>query len=78
MASLDLTTIDGVRGALASGELPVRDVCRASLESIEAQNSSLNAFNLVATEQALARAEALDRLAPSERGRLHGGPESDR
>ena len=74
MASLDLTTIDGVRGALASGEVPAREVCRASLESIEAQNSSLNAFNLVATEQALARAEALDRLAPSERGPLHGVP----
>ena len=74
MASLDLTTIDGVREALASGEMPVRDVCLASLESIEAQNSTLNAFNLVAAEQALARAEALDRLAPSERGPLHGVP----
>jgi aspartyl-tRNA(Asn)/glutamyl-tRNA(Gln) amidotransferase subunit A len=74
MASLDLTTIDGVREALASGEVPARDVCRASLESIEAQNSSLNAFNLVAIEHALARAEALDRLAPSERGPLHGVP----
>ena len=74
MASLDLTTIDGVREMLASGEVPAREVCRASLESIEAQNSSLNAFNLVATEQALARAEALDRLAPSERGPLHGVP----
>ena len=77
MASLDLTTIDGVRGALASGELPARDVCRASLESIEAQNSSLNAFNLVATEQALARAEALDRLAPSERGPAARRPHRD-
>jgi aspartyl-tRNA(Asn)/glutamyl-tRNA(Gln) amidotransferase subunit A len=74
MASLDLTTIDGVREALASEEVQARDVCRASLESIQAQNSSLNAFNLVAIEHALARAEALDRLAPSERGPLHGVP----
>mgnify|MGYP003694765863 CR=1 FL=1 len=52
MASLDLTTIDGVREALASGELPVRDVCLASLESIEAQNSYAERISiLVATEQ---------------------------
>ena len=52
---------------------PAMSAGRASRAS-RRTNSSLNAFNLVATEQALARAEALDRLAPSERGPLHGVP----
>jgi aspartyl-tRNA(Asn)/glutamyl-tRNA(Gln) amidotransferase subunit A len=74
MASLDLTTIDGVRGAIADGDLSARDACEASLSQIAAHEPSLHAFNLVATEHALARAAALDQLAPTERGPLHGVP----
>jgi aspartyl-tRNA(Asn)/glutamyl-tRNA(Gln) amidotransferase subunit A len=70
----DLTTIQGVRLALENGELTARDVCRATLASIDAHEAALNAFTLVAKESALARAEELDGVPPTERGPLHGVP----
>lgn len=45
---------------------------RAALAAIAAAEPRLKAFVALDPEGALARAEALDRLAPSERGPLHG------
>ena len=54
-------TIGGVRDAIRSGARTAADVCRDALERIETLNPLLNAFNTIAAEQALARAEAIDR-----------------
>jgi aspartyl-tRNA(Asn)/glutamyl-tRNA(Gln) amidotransferase subunit A len=74
MPSPDLTTIHGVREAVGNGDMSARDVCEASLAQIAAEDPTLHAFNLVASERALARAAALDRQAPTEHGPLHGVP----
>jgi aspartyl-tRNA(Asn)/glutamyl-tRNA(Gln) amidotransferase subunit A len=50
-----------IRDEIAAGTVSAVDVCRAFLERIEAVNPSLNAFNLVAAERALARAGEIDR-----------------
>jgi aspartyl-tRNA(Asn)/glutamyl-tRNA(Gln) amidotransferase subunit A len=54
-------TIRDVREAVRTRARSAVDVCREALERIEALNGHLNAFNTVAAERALARAEALDR-----------------
>ena len=56
-----LSTIAAVRDALASRAVSAAEVCRAALDRIAAVNSTLNAFNHVDPERALARAEAVDR-----------------
>ncbi|MCD4557183.1 amidase family protein [Schaalia sp. lx-100] len=48
-------------------------VC-ACLERIRAYNPQLNAFSVVLADSAVQRARELDRLAPHERGPLHGLP----
>ena len=50
-----------IRDEIAAGKVSAVEVCRAFLERIEAVNPSLNAFNLVAADRALARADDLDR-----------------
>jgi aspartyl-tRNA(Asn)/glutamyl-tRNA(Gln) amidotransferase subunit A len=53
-------TIREVRGAVKDGRSAV-DLCREALARIEALNPTLNAFNTVAADRALARAETIDR-----------------
>ena len=50
-----------IRDDIAAGNVSAVDVCRVFLERIDAVNPSLNAFNLVAADRALARAEKIDR-----------------
>ncbi|WP_156980205.1 amidase family protein [Corynebacterium terpenotabidum] len=47
---------------------------RAALNRIALLDRDLNAFSVVLAEEALATAEALDRLTPDHRGPLHGVP----
>ncbi len=65
-------TIGEVRDGIASRALSATDVCRAALERIESVNPTLNAFNHVAAERALARARAIDAGAAG--GPLAGVP----
>jgi aspartyl-tRNA(Asn)/glutamyl-tRNA(Gln) amidotransferase subunit A len=62
-----------VRDAIVSGRTTAEAACRAALDRIEADGDRLHAFQHVASERALARARALDRLADSP-GPLHGVP----
>ena len=50
-----------IRDEIVAGKVSAVEVCLAFLERIEAINPSLNAFNLVAADRALARASDLDR-----------------
>ena len=50
-----------IRDEIAAGTVSAVDVCRTFLDRIDAQNPSLNAFNLVTADRALARAEEIDR-----------------
>ena len=50
-----------LRDDIAAGRVSAVDVCRAALDRIEAVNPSLNAFNLIAADRALARAADIDR-----------------
>ena len=50
-----------IRDQIAAGKVSAVEVCRAFLERIEQVNPTLNAFNLVAADRALARADDLDR-----------------
>ena len=61
-----------IREAIASRQMSAADVCRAVLDRIESTNATLNAFNHVDAERALARAAAIDRGASS--GPLAGVP----
>jgi len=54
-------TIREVRDEVRSGARSASDVCRAALARIDAVNPQLNAFNTVAADRALARADAIDR-----------------
>src|SRR6185503_14189882 len=74
MAAFDLSTVRGVRDAVASGRLSATDASSACFDAIEARDARFHAFNTVAKERALARAAALDRLPSSDRGLLHGVP----
>ena len=58
-------TARSIRDGIASGGISAVEVCRASLDRIAAVNPSLNAFNLVDAERALARAEDIDRKRAS-------------
>ena len=50
-----------IRDEIAAGKVSAVEVCRVFLERIEAINPSLNAFNLIAADRALARAGDIDR-----------------
>ena len=50
------TTAREIREAVASGQTSAVEICRASLSRIDQLNPSLNAFNHVVTERAIARA----------------------
>ena len=54
-----------MRDDVASGKTSAVEICRAALERIQATNATLNAFNLVDADRALARAESIDRLRAS-------------
>ena len=62
-----------MRDALASGALSAVEVCRIALDRVEATNPTLNAFNHVAAERALARAEAIDRAGAAAAAPIAGG-----
>ena len=55
-----LRTAAGIRDAIAARTMSAVEVCRTALDRIAA-TPDLNAFNHVAAERALARAEAIDR-----------------
>ena len=61
---------------IAAGTISAVDACRAALDRMSAVNPSLNAFNYIADERAVARAAAIDRMrAAGERlGPLAGVP----
>ena len=65
-----------IRDDIAAGKVSAVEVCRAFLGRIEAINPSLNAFNLVAADRALARADDVDRrrAAGESAGPLAGVP----
>ena len=65
-----------IRDEIAAGRVSAVEVCRAFLERIEAVNPSLNAFNLIAADRALARAGDIDRrrAAGQSAGPLAGVP----
>jgi aspartyl-tRNA(Asn)/glutamyl-tRNA(Gln) amidotransferase subunit A len=50
-----------IRKEVAAGRLSAVEVCRACLERLRAVNGTLNAFNLVDDDRALARAAEIDR-----------------
>jgi len=74
MALADLSTVRGVRDAVASGDISAVEACSAAFDAIDARDPALHAFNTVIKEEAIARATQLDGLAPRERGPLHGVP----
>ncbi|MBM3817810.1 MAG: Asp-tRNA(Asn)/Glu-tRNA(Gln) amidotransferase subunit GatA [Acidimicrobiia bacterium] len=69
-------TARAIRDDIAQGRASASDVCRAFLERTQALNPTLNAFNHVAADRALARAKAIDaqRAAGASLGPLAGVP----
>ena len=70
------TTATTLRNEIVAGRLSAVEVCRAALDRIETVNGSLNAFNLIAGERAMARAQEIDRrrAAGESSGPLAGVP----
>jgi aspartyl-tRNA(Asn)/glutamyl-tRNA(Gln) amidotransferase subunit A len=54
-----------LRDDIATGKVSAVDACQAALARIESSNATLNAFNHVAADRALARAAAIDRQRAS-------------
>jgi aspartyl-tRNA(Asn)/glutamyl-tRNA(Gln) amidotransferase subunit A len=54
-------TVSTLREGVRSGALSAVDICRLSLDRIETADGSLNAFNTVSANRALARAADIDR-----------------
>ncbi len=69
-------TASQIRDDVASGRVSAVEICRATLDRVEAMNPALNAFNLVDRDGALARAERVDgaRAAGEPLGPLAGVP----
>ena len=65
-----------IRDAVATGRVSAVDVCRASLDRMDAVNPTLNAFNHIARDRALARAGEIDqqRASGAALGPLAGVP----
>src|SRR6185503_7154920 len=65
LASLAAAVLDrsarAIRDEVAAGRVSAVEVCRAAIDRANAVNPTLNAFNLIAGERALARAEQIDR-----------------
>jgi aspartyl-tRNA(Asn)/glutamyl-tRNA(Gln) amidotransferase subunit A len=72
MPHRDLSTVRGVRDAVAAGDASAVEICEASLAAIEARDADLHAFTAVDRDKALARAAAIDR--GEDRGPLAGVP----
>jgi aspartyl-tRNA(Asn)/glutamyl-tRNA(Gln) amidotransferase subunit A len=64
------TTIREVRDAVRSGTRSAADICSAALARIEQTNPSLNAFNTIVADRAMARAREIDR----DPNRWHSAP----
>jgi aspartyl-tRNA(Asn)/glutamyl-tRNA(Gln) amidotransferase subunit A len=56
----DLASVSETRDAVRSGALSAADACRAALDRIASIDGTLNAFNTVSTDRALARAAEVD------------------
>src|ERR1700759_31617 len=68
-------TATELAAALRAGELSAREVMESQLARIEAVNPRVNAIvTLLEPEQALALADAADRVPAQRRGALHGLP----
>jgi aspartyl-tRNA(Asn)/glutamyl-tRNA(Gln) amidotransferase subunit A len=69
-------TACAIRDDIARGRVSASEVCRAFLERAQSLNPTLNAFNLVAADRALARAKTIDarRAAGASLGPLAGVP----
>ena len=61
VADLTDRTAREIRDDVAAGRVSAVDTCRAALARIDAVSPALNAFNHIARDYALARAEAVDR-----------------
>ena len=53
-------TAEQIREAVVSGKVSATEVCRDFLDRITTYDDSLNAFNVVTTDQALAQAAQID------------------
>ena len=75
MNPLDATATT-IRNDIAAGRLSAVEACRAALDRIATVNASLNAFNLIAGDRAIARADEIDRrrAAGEPSGPLAGVP----
>src|SRR4030095_14713942 len=75
MNPLDATATT-LRNDVAAGRLSAVEVCRAALDRMATVNASLNAFNLIAGDRAVARAQEVDRrrAAGEPSGPLAGVP----
>jgi aspartyl-tRNA(Asn)/glutamyl-tRNA(Gln) amidotransferase subunit A len=74
MADIDTETLTGTRAAVAGGAVSATEILEGALARIAASDATLQAFTHVAEQHARTRASGLDRLAPAERGPLHGVP----
>ena len=63
MTAAPLQTIADIRAAMAEG-LTAVEICAQYLERIAAHDGPIHAFTHVAKEQALERAESIDRRGP--------------
>lgn len=68
------TAVDELRRAIDARELSVEEIVRTSIERSDLLNPILNALVARRSEAALAEAATADRVAPHERGPLHGIP----
>ena len=68
----DLSTVRGVRDAVAAGDVSAVEICEASLAAVGARDADLHAFTAVDGGKALERAAAIDR--GEDRGPLAGVP----
>ncbi len=67
---MTVPSLSDIRDGVRDGTLSAVDVCRSSIDRIESLDGSLNAFNTVSAERALARAAEIDRR----RGELASAP----
>jgi aspartyl-tRNA(Asn)/glutamyl-tRNA(Gln) amidotransferase subunit A len=74
MNDINLRDAHAIRDAVNSGKVSAREVAEAALKRIEAANGALGAFLTQNTEQALARADAVDQAKRSQPLPLAGVP----